>query len=90
MSKTHYSVRLSPETRARLERASALSGRNPAEIVREGIEGRCAEILKTQTVAEALRDYIGSVRSIAPGNARDSRKIMEEIIDEKHRRRRRI
>jgi len=87
MSDTHVSVRMSPSQRSKLKLASEVAGRRPSDLIREAVEEKCEKVLAEQPLSVLLKDYIGAVASEEPGNARRSREVMEEILDEKHPRR---
>ena len=65
------SVRLSKDLEARLRKAAEHSGKTESEIIREGVERRCDDLLSV-TLADRISDVVGCVKGDGSGWTRDA------------------
>jgi len=78
------SVRLGADLEIKLKRAADIAGVSESELIREGVEQRCEQVLG-DTLAESLKHYIGVVSS-GKHDSVDSERVFGEYVLQKQRR----
>jgi hypothetical protein len=74
------SVRLDPVLEKRLKRAAAASHLTESEIIRQGVEMQCDEILGTN-LYEQIKPFIGTFRSSGEPVAERVSKVFGDMVD---------
>lgn len=83
------SVRLSSEEARRVALAAERLGKTTSDLMREAVLARCDEVL-TEDLGALLSDVIGVLDLPGGPQARDSKKVFAEGIEQKLARRRKL
>ena len=87
-----FSVRLDPDTEAKIRRLSAAAGRSKSSVVREAVEQYAPEAGSApapgQSAFDRLKAYVGIVRTGGAHFSRDTHAKYRALLRRKHRVRR--
>lgn len=87
-----FSLRLDPETEARIRRLTARTGRSKSQVVREAVAHYAAETEGAEAPAETaydrLKPYIGVVNTRGADYSQNTHEKYREVLRRKHRARR--
>ena len=83
-----FSLRLDPDTEARIRRLSASTGRSKSDVVREAVAHYAADHASPkagQSAYDRLKPYIGSVNSGGANLSTNTHAKFRELLLRKHR-----
>lgn len=85
MSDTSITVRLPPPLKHKIQRAARLHGIGVSDLIREAAEEKSEALLQTETLADALKDYVGAFEGSASGSSGRVDEVIMEMLEEKRR-----
>ena len=86
-----FSLRLDPETEAKIRRLSAATARTKSQVVREAVAQYAAEGHPTsgpESAFDRLKPFIGTIRTGGANYSTDTHRKYRDVIRQKHRARR--